>query len=81
MIGNSEFTLLLEQGSVDKENLFDIFEVSNTQLKYVNGVNEGTGLVRLGDKIIPFDNVIPKDNRLYKLFNTSFHENRVVNAQ
>ena len=77
MIGNSEFTLLLEQGSVDKENLFDVFEVSATQLKYVNGVESGTGLIRFGKKIIPFDNIMEKDSKLYRLFNTSFHEERV----
>ncbi len=75
MIGNSEFTLLLEQGSIDKENLFDVFEVSAAQLKYVNGVDSGTGLVRFGKKIIPFDNIIDRNNDLYRLFNTSFHEN------
>lgn len=74
MIGNSEFTLLLEQGSIDKKNLFDIFDVSATQLKYVNGVEAGTGLIRFGKKIIPFDNVMDKDSELYHLFNTSFHE-------
>lgn len=77
MIGNSEFTLLLEQGSIDKENLFDIFDVSATQLKYVNGVESGTGLIRFGKKIIPFDNVMDKDSELYRLFNTSFHEEKV----
>ena len=76
MIGNSEFTLLLEQGSIDKENLFDIFDVSATQLKYVNGVESGTGLIRFGKKIIPFDNVMDKDSELYRLFNTSFHEEK-----
>jgi type IV secretory pathway VirB4 component len=74
MIGNSEFTLLLEQGTIDKANLFEIFEVSNAQLKYVNGVEPGTGLIRFGKKIIPFDNVMEKGSKLYELFNTSFHE-------
>ena len=76
MIGNSEFTWLLEQGSIDKENLFDIFDVSATQLKYVNGVESGTGLIRFGKKIIPFDNKMDKGSELYRLFNTSFHEEK-----
>lgn len=74
MIGNSEFTLLLEQGSIDKGNLFDIFEVSQAQLDYVNGVDPGTGLIRFGKKIVPFDNIMSRDSKLYKLFNTSFHD-------
>ncbi len=76
MIGNSEFTLLLEQGTIDKENLFDVFDVSATQLKYVNGVESGTGLIRFGKKVIPFDNVMDKESELYRLFNTSFHEEK-----
>lgn len=74
MISNSEFTMLLEQGKIDKENLLEVFEVSDAQLDLVNGVPSGTGLIRFGDKLIPFDNVMPKNSKLYKLYNTSFHE-------
>ena len=75
MISNSEFTMLLEQGKIDKENLFDVFEISDAQLDLVNGVPSGTGLVRFGERLIPFDNVMPKNSKLYDLYNTSFHEN------
>lgn len=74
MISNSEFAIMVEQGSIDKENLFDVFNISNEQLSYVNGVEPGTGIIRAGRKIIPFDNIVPKDNELYKLYNTSFHD-------
>ena len=50
--------------------------MSATQLKYVNGVESGTGLIRFGKKIIPFDNVMDKGSELYRLFNTSFHEEK-----
>lgn len=74
MISNSEFAIMVEQGSIDKENLFDVFNISNEQLSYVNGVEPGTGIIRAGRKIIPFDNIVPRDNELYKLYNTSFHD-------
>ena len=74
MISNSEFAIMVEQGSIDKENLFDVFNISNEQLSYVNGVEPGTGIIRAGRKIIHFDNIVPKDNELYKLYNTSFHD-------
>ena len=32
------------------------------------------GLIRFGDKIVPFDNTMEKDSSLYQLFNTNFHE-------
>ena len=34
----------------------------------------GMGLIRFGDKIVPFDNTMKKDSELYQLFNTNFHE-------
>ena len=34
----------------------------------------GMGLIRCGDKIVPFDNTMKKDSELYQLFNTNFHE-------
>lgn len=74
MISNSEFMMLLNQGSLDKDVLRGVFEVSNAQLSYVNGVERGTGLLKFGSKIIPFDNTVEKESRLYQLFNTNFHE-------
>lgn len=74
MISNSEFTVLLDQGSIDREALQDVFEVSDTELSYVNGAQEGCGLIRFGSKIVPFNNVLKKDSELYELFNTNFHE-------
>lgn len=81
MISNSEFTMLLEQGNVDKENLFDVFDISNEQLSYVCGVTPGTGIIRAGKKIIPFDNVVPKNNKLYELYNTSFHDEDIEDEE
>ena len=40
----------------------------------MNGVDPGTGLIRFGKKIVPFDNIMSRDSKLYKLFNTSFHD-------
>ncbi|MCR5628986.1 VirB4-like conjugal transfer ATPase, CD1110 family [Eubacterium sp.] len=74
MIQNSEFTCLLNQGAIDKEELLDIFTLSTLQLNYINGSETGTGLIRFGSNIAPFDNIINKDNYLYKVHNTSFHE-------
>lgn len=75
MISNSEFTMVLEQGKIDKKTLIELFEISDAQLELVNGVPSGTGLVRFSEKIIPFDMIMSKDSTLYKLYNTSFHEN------
>ena len=74
MVSNSEFMLLLDQGTMDKEAVEDLFDISSEQLACVNGAEPGTGLLRFGDKIVPFDNTMEKDSSLYRLFNTNFHE-------
>ena len=74
MVSNSEFMLLLDQGTMDKEAVEDLFDISSEQLACVNGAEPGMGLIRFGDKIVPFDNTMEKDSSLYRLFNTNFHE-------
>ena len=73
-VSNSEFMLLLDQGTMDKEAVEDLFDISAEQLACVNGADPGMGLIRFGDKIVPFDNTMKKDSELYQLFNTNFHE-------
>ena len=34
----------------------------------------GSGLIKCGDKVVPFDCELPKDNLLYALYNTNFYE-------
>ena len=36
--------------------------------------HSGTGLIKCGSIVIPFDNTIGKDTALYKLYNTNIHE-------
>ena len=74
MVSNSEFMLLLDQGTMDREAVEDLFSISAEQLACVNGADPGMGLIRFGDKIVPFDNTMKKDSDLYQLFNTNFHE-------
>lgn len=74
MVSNSEFMVLLDQGKMDQDAVEDLFSISAEQLACVNGADPGTGLIRFGDKIVPFDNTMKKESSLYQLFNTNFHE-------
>lgn len=74
MVSNSKFMLLLDQGTMDKEAVEDLFDISAEQLACVNGADTGMRHIRFGDKIVPFDNTMKKDSELYQLFNTNFHE-------
>ncbi len=75
LVSNSEYTLLLRQAAPDLEVLNRAFKgISDAQLKYVSNASPGTGLIRFGEIIIPFDNKVARDNPVYDVYNTNLHE-------
>lgn len=75
LVSNSEYTLLLRQAAPDLEALHKAFKgISEAQLKYVSNAAPGTGLIRFGETIIPFDNKVSRDNPVYDVYNTNLHE-------
>jgi hypothetical protein len=65
---------LLKQSNIDSAKLAEVIGVSDSQLEFVNNSPSGTGLIKCGSVVIPFDNTIGKDTELYKLYNTNMHE-------
>lgn len=74
MIANSEFVVLLKQANTDSAKMSETIGVSEAQLRFVSNSPAGTGLIKCGSVVIPFDNRISKDNELYRLYNTNIHE-------
>ena len=74
MLSNSAFVLLLNQSSKDIEKITGALEISPEQLNYVIDSPSGTGLLRFGKKIVPFDNTVEKGSELYNLYNTNMYE-------
>ena len=75
LISNSEYTMFLKQSEPDVEALKTIFKgISPAQLNYVKIASPGTGLIKFGDSVIRFNNVISKDNPIYDVFNTNAQE-------
>ena len=74
LLSNSEFVALLKQANVDSAKLAEVIGVSDAQLQYVHNSPSGTGLLKCGSVVIPFDNQISKDSDLYQLYNTNIHE-------
>ena len=74
LISNSEFIVLLKQSNIDSAKLAEVLGVSDAQLRFVNNSPSGTGLIKCGSVVVPFDNTIAKDTDLYKLYNTNIHE-------
>lgn len=74
MLANSEFVALLKQANTDSCKLAEVIGVSEAQLRFVSNSSSGTGLIKCGNIVIPFDNTISKKSELYKLYNTNLHE-------
>lgn len=70
MLANSEFLILLNQASTDREELASLLNISENQLSYITNVSVGSGLIRCSGNIVPFENTFPKNTDLYKLMTT-----------
>ena len=60
MLANSEFLILLNQASTDREELAALLNISENQLSYITNVAVGSGLIRCSGNIVPFENTFPK---------------------
>lgn len=80
LLSNSEFVALLKQANVDSAKLAEVIGVSDAQLRFVSNSPSGTGLLKCGSVVIPFDNQISKDSELYRLYNTNLHE-KIANKE
>ena len=70
MLSNSEFIVMLNQAEKDQERLSQLLNISPEQMRYVNGSESGSGLLRYGNALVPFINKFPMDTELYRLITT-----------
>lgn len=74
-IANSSFLLLLNQNSREREKLAKMLSLSKSQLSYIKSSKKGTGLLILNEStIIPFENILNKNSKIYKLISTDLQE-------
>ena len=73
---NTDFVLMLNQASGDREILARKLKISKPQLKYVTNSNAGEGLLFFGNTIVPFIDKFPKDTILYQKMTTKPEEVR-----
>lgn len=70
MLANSEFIVMLNQASTDREELARLLNISDLQLSYITNVEAGRGLIKVGSSLVPFENKFPKNTKLYRLMTT-----------
>lgn len=70
MLSNSEFVVMLNQATSDREKLARLLNISNEQMSYITNADAGCGLIKYGSTLVPFVNRFPKDTKLYQLMTT-----------
>lgn len=76
MLSNSEFVTLLQQKSEDLKVLANLFSLSPYQQLPLKSGKKGTGVIICGNKIIPFEKIIPENSLMYKICTTKFDDIR-----
>lgn len=69
LLSNSEFVIMLRQ-SKSLEALERLYGLSKPQLEFLRNASEGHGITKMGNSMIPFSNLEPKDTAVYKLITT-----------
>lgn len=74
MLANSQYIMLLNQAETDIREIKALYSLSDNQLNYVRNANAGSGLIKYGGSILPFDDRFPRETELYQLMTTKLDE-------
>lgn len=74
MLANSQYIMLLNQAETDIREIKALYSLSDNQLNYVRNANAGSGLIKYGGSILPFDDQFPRNTELYQLMTTKLEE-------
>lgn len=70
IFGLSQFIIMHSLPKDDRDLVQKNLGLSPQQIAYITDAGEGKGLMRYGSVVIPFDNTVPKESKLYKLIST-----------
>lgn len=70
MLYNSEFTIMLRQTGENSEALAHLYHLPDTQVSILESGEPGTGIMKVGNKIVPFENIYPEGTEIYRLMDT-----------
>ncbi|MDD4565857.1 MAG: ATP-binding protein [Eubacteriales bacterium] len=74
MLQNSEFVVMMNQATQDRQKLAEMFGISDSQMEYITNSEQGHGLICAGGNIIPFENIFPRNTQLYRMMTTKIEE-------
>jgi len=76
---NSEFIYMLPQSKRDKDILEQALNISDAELEFVTDTDSGEGIMKFGNKIVPFKDEFPK-GKIYRVLTTKPEEVEAMNG-
>lgn len=74
MLSNSDFIIIMNQATSDRDQLASLLNISDSLLRFVTNAEEGYGLIFIGKSILPFYDKFPKNTKLYRMMTTKIEE-------
>lgn len=71
MFNNSGFFIFLNQSPIGRNQLQQLYGISDTLIDCIKDKPSGQGLIYNGSILIPFDYRLPTENALYRLMSTN----------
>ena len=71
IVNTTSFVIMLNEPLMDRQNLQELFNLSNAQLEHITNSDPGHGLIYNGKVTIPYGYDFPKDTELYKILTTA----------
>ena len=71
IVNNTSFVVMLSVPEMDRQNLQELFPLSDDQLEYITNKEKGHGLIFNGSVVVPFGFKFPKNTQIYKMLTTS----------
>lgn len=74
IINTSNFIQIFTQSAIDRANLAELLELSESDLRYITNAESGSGLIYTGKQTIPFKNPLPLNTKIGKAMSTKAGE-------
>ena len=71
ILNNSDMVVMMNLKKIDRENIKNLYNLSDTQIEHITDTDPGYGLLYSGKKIVPFVFVLEPGTELYRLNTTS----------
>lgn len=76
MLSNCNFVVMLNNERPDRENLQELFQLSDAHADIITSAPKGTGLIYTGNNTVPFASTFPTNNSIYRCITSNMVEIR-----